>query len=319
MLVGSAYLSGMAACMELRHLRYFVAVAEEQNITRAAARLHVSQPPLSRQIRDLENELGTTLLERTRRAVRLTPAGWAFLEECYTILRQAEQAVRVARAAAGGRRGELKLGYAPGPTQEFLRELLRQLRETDADLRIELHDLTTEEMMAGLRAGTLQAALAVKPRPEALRGLVFESLREDPVVVVVAKEHRLASRRSVAVSELAAEAFVIFSRKEYPEHFAGMRELLGGPSVSLRVAEECDSGMSLFAAIEAGQGVSILSGALEPALGARLRLIPLRPAPPPNVIGLAYVAKSSSPWMKRVLSAARAVAKNQCRRPSLPA
>src|SRR5215203_5997978 len=147
MLVGSAYLSGMAACMELRHLKYFVAVAEEQNITRAAARLHVSQPPLSRQIRDLEHELGVTLLERTRRAVRLTPAGWAFLEECYAVLRQAEQAVRVARAAAGGRRGELKLGYAPGPTQEFLRELLRALRISDPDLRIDLRDLTTEEMV----------------------------------------------------------------------------------------------------------------------------------------------------------------------------
>ena len=79
--------------MELRHLRYFVAVAEEQNITRAAARLHVSQPPLSRQIRDLERELGAALLERTPRAVRLTPAGWAFLEECYTVLRHADQAV----------------------------------------------------------------------------------------------------------------------------------------------------------------------------------------------------------------------------------
>jgi DNA-binding transcriptional LysR family regulator len=308
MLLGSAYLSGMAASMELRHLKYFVAVAEEQNITRAAARLHVSQPPLSRQIRDLENELGVTLLERTRRAVRLTPAGWAFLEECYAVLKQADQAVRVARAAAGGRRGELKLGYAPGPTQEFLRELLRKLRETDPELRIELRDLTTEEMMSGLRDGKLDAALAVKPQTEALRGIVFEKLREDPLRVVMAREHRLASRRSVAVGELAAEPFVIFSRKEYPEHLEGMREMLGGPSVQLRVAEECDSGMTLFAAIEAGQGISILSRALEPAIGMRLRLIPLRPAPPPTVIGLAYVAKTAGPWAKRVLAAARLVA-----------
>lgn len=179
--------------MELRHLRYFVAVAEEQNITRAAARLHVSQPPLSRQIRDLERELGAPLLERTQRAVRLTPAGWAFLEECYTVLRHADQAVRAARAAASGRRGELKLGYAPGPTQEFLRELLKELRVSDPELRIELRDLTTEEMMAGLRARTLDAALAVKPQRAALRGLVFEMLREDPLVIAVARDHRLAS------------------------------------------------------------------------------------------------------------------------------
>ena len=312
MKVASAYFSGMAGRMELRHLKYFVAVAEEQNITRAATRLHVSQPPLSRQIRDLENELGVTLLERTRRAVRLTPAGWAFLEECYGVLRQAEQAVRVARAAAAGGRGELKLGYAPGPTQEFLRELLRELRRTDPELRIELRDLTTEEMMAGLRAGTLHAALAVKPQPAALRGLVFEKLREDPMVVVVAREHPFASRRSVPIKDLIGESFVIFSRKEYPEHVEGMRNLLGGPKVQMRVAEECDSGMTLFAAIEAGQGVSILSSALEAAIGTRLKLVPLRPAPPPNVIGLAYVAHAATPWVKRVLFAARAVATAQC-------
>lgn len=302
--------------MELRHLRYFVAVAEEQNITRAAARLHVSQPPLSRQIRDLETELGVTLLERTQRAVRLTPAGWAFLEECYTVLRHAEQAVRVARAAAGGRRGELKLGYAPGPTQEFLRELLRELRVTDPELRIELRDLTTEEMMTGLRKGTLDAALAVKPQRAALHGLVFEKLREDPLVVVMARDHRLASRRTIAMKELVAEPFVIFSRKEYPEHLEGMREMLGGPSVPMRVAEECDSGMSLFAAIEAGQGISILSSAMESVVGSRLRLVPVRPAPPPNVIGLAYVAKSTAPWVKRVLAAARSVAKGACGPPT---
>lgn len=302
--------------MELRHLRYFVAVAEEQNITRAAARLHVSQPPLSRQIRDLERELGAALLERTPRAVRLTPAGWAFLEECYTVLRHADQAVRVARAAASGRRGELKLGYAPGPTQEFLRELLRELRVTDPELRLELRDLTTEEMMAGLREGTLDAALAVKPQRAALRGLIFETVREDPLAVVLAPDHRLASRRTVAVKELAGESFVIFSRKEYPEHSEGMRDMLGKASVEMRVAEECDSGMSLFAAIEAGSGVSILSSSLEPVVGSRLKLIPLRPAPPPNVIGLAYVAKAASPWVKRVLSAARSVSKRECRAPA---
>ena len=312
MFVGEAYLRGMAACMELRHLRYFVAVAEEQNITRAAARLHVSQPPLSRQIRDLEDELGLALLERTRRAVRLTPAGWAFLEECYTVLRHADQAVRVARAAAAGGRGELKLGYAPGPTQEFLRELLRRLRASTPDLRIVLHDLSTEEMMNGLRAGEIDAALAVEPRPAALRGLTFEKLREDPQVVAVAPDHRLAARKTVAAKELVAEPLVIFSREEYPEHLEGMQEMLGR-SARLRIAEECDSGMTLFAAIEAGHGVSILSSSLAPSVGARLRLIPLRPAPPPNVIGLAYVATAKSPLLARLLNAARAVARTRDR------
>lgn len=293
--------------MELRHLRYFVAVGEEQNITRAAARLHVSQPPLSRQIRDLEAELGVTLLERTHRAVRLTPAGWAFLEECYAVLRRVDEAVRNARSAAQGGRGALKLGYAPGPTQEFLRELLRCLRSSDPGLRIELHDLTTEEMMAGLRDGRLDAALAVEPRPQALRGLVFERLREDPQVVAMARDHRLATKRSVAPKDLAGEPFIIFSREEYPEHLEGMQALVGGKKRRLKIAEECDSGMSLFAAIEAGHGVSILSESLRSAIGERLKLVPLRPAPPPNLIGLATFPKTKTPALERLLLGARQV------------
>jgi DNA-binding transcriptional LysR family regulator len=291
--------------MELRHFRYFIAVAEEQNITRAAARLRVSQPPLSRQIRDLESEIGAALFERTRRAVRLTPAGWALLDQAYAVLRQADQAVSAARAATGGGKRELRVGYAPGPTQEFLRELLRRLQAVSPPVRLRLLDLSTGEMMDGLRAGDLDAALAVKPRPAMLHGLHFEKLREDPLVVVVAPDHPLAKRRVVRLREFVREPFVTFSRKDYPEHYEGMREMLGGGTVKLKIAEETDSGMTLFAAIEAGRGVSILSSSLVGTIGTRLRMIPLRPAPPPNVIGFAYVANVRDPLLARLLAAGR--------------
>src|SRR5215475_8386666 len=110
--------------MELRHLRYFVAVAEEQNVTRAAARLRVSQPPLSRQIRDLEEELGVTLFARSAKSVRLTEEGRLFLGEARAVLQRADEAVRTVRAMAGGTAGELLLGYAPSPTVEILPPLL---------------------------------------------------------------------------------------------------------------------------------------------------------------------------------------------------
>src|SRR2546428_5308290 len=103
----------MLGGMELRHLRYFVAVAEEQNVTRAAARLHVSQPPLSRQIRDLEDELGIALFDRSAKSVRLTEAGRAFLAEARLVLQRAEDAVEMAQDVAGGKRGEIHVGYAP--------------------------------------------------------------------------------------------------------------------------------------------------------------------------------------------------------------
>jgi Transcriptional regulator len=310
-LVGLPYLSGMAV-MELRHLRYFVAVAEEQNITRAARRLNVSQPPLSRQIRDLEDELGTPLLERGQRSVRLTPAGWAFLEECYPVLRQVEQAAKAARAAGQGGCGELKLGYAPGPTQEFLPKLLRQLRGAKKAPCVELHDLTTAEMLTEVRAGRLDAALAVLPREGEMRGLVFERLKVYPWVVVMAWEHALAKRKSIRASELAGEPLVVLSRREYPEH-AEVLEAMVGKGRRLRFGVECDSGASLIAAVEAGQGVSVVATSLRPTIGARLATVPLRGAPAGNVIGVLH-RKDAGAEVKRMLEAARVVAGEGSRR-----
>src|SRR5262245_21153562 len=137
--------------MELRHLRYFVAVAEEQNVTRAAARLHVSQPPLSRQIRDLEEELGVALFTRSARSVRLTEQGRVFLLEARAVLLRVEEAVRAVRATSGGERGELRLGYAPSPTVELLPAALGAFQQAAPKVRVILHDLSSEQLTAGLR------------------------------------------------------------------------------------------------------------------------------------------------------------------------
>src|SRR6266481_8230343 len=125
LLLGLPYRAGMLARMELRHLRYFVAVAEEQNVTRAAARLHVSQPPLSRQIRDLEDELGIALFEHGAKAVRLTEAGRVFLNEARAVLQRVDEAVQTIKAVASGQRGEIHVGYAPSLTVEVLPRTLR--------------------------------------------------------------------------------------------------------------------------------------------------------------------------------------------------
>jgi len=119
------------AQMELRHLRYFVAVAEEQNVTRAAVRLHVSQPPISRQIRDLEDELGIALFNREAKTVRLTEAGRVFLTEARIILQRADDAVQMAKAVAGGKHGEIHVGYAPSLTVELLPQALKYFRESN--------------------------------------------------------------------------------------------------------------------------------------------------------------------------------------------
>ena len=154
--------------MDLRHLRYFVAVAEEQNITRAALRLHVSQPPLSRQIRNLEDDLGIALFDREAKAVRLTEAGRVFLAEARIILQRAKEAVELAKDVAGGKRGEIHVGYAPSLTVELLPRALSYFRESNPAVRVQLHDFSTQEMLRGLRDGKLHAALLVQASPKTL-------------------------------------------------------------------------------------------------------------------------------------------------------
>src|SRR5687767_9596121 len=128
MLLASVYLTGMVGRMELRHLRYFVAVAEEENVTRAAERLHVSQPPLSRQIRGLEDELGVELFERSAKSIRLTDAGRMFLTEARAVLERADQAVHAVKAIGSGVSGELNVGFAPSLAVDILPRALRQFQ-----------------------------------------------------------------------------------------------------------------------------------------------------------------------------------------------
>src|SRR5580692_1009607 len=193
------------AQMELRHLRYFVAVAEEQNITRAALRLHLSQPPLSRQIRNLEDELGIALFDHEANAVRLTEAGRVFLTEARMILRHAEKAAQMAKEVAGGRRGDIQIGYAPSLTVEILPRALRHFRKSNPGVRVQLHDLSTQEMLHGLTDGKLHAALLVRVPPKMLAGLLFEELQRHAVCVALHPSHPLARARRVGLEHVAKE------------------------------------------------------------------------------------------------------------------
>ncbi|HSY17612.1 MAG TPA: LysR family transcriptional regulator, partial [Candidatus Acidoferrales bacterium] len=235
--------------MELRHLRYFVAVAEEQNVTRAAARLHVSQPPVSRQIRNLEDELGIALFEREANAVRLTEAGRAFLTEARNLLRRAEDAVEMAKAVAGGKRGEIHVGYAPSLTVELLPRALKCFRESNPGVRVQLHDLSTQGMLHGLTVGKLQVAMLVRVPPKVLTGFIFEELLQLPVCVAMHPAHPLARARKVGLEQVAKERLVTFTLADYPEHHAWIAGLFAPLNRLPQIVEEHDSITSLIAAV----------------------------------------------------------------------
>jgi len=273
--------------MELRHLRYFVAVAEEENITRAAARLHVSQPPLSRQIQDLEADLRLKLLERTPKSIRLTEAGRVFYQEARAVLQRVDAAVATTRAVAGGQAGELQVGYAPSLTVELLPRALRSFQESSPGVKVSLHDLSTEQMLTGLRNGSLHAALMVRTTAAALRGLVFHELVTHQVCVVVHPTHRLAKRRKVSLAELAGERLIVYAKKEYPEYHESLKELFASVKRMPLAGEEHDSVTSLIAAVESGRGVAIVTEGLRCMVGDRLVLKSLSPAPKPFCVGWA--------------------------------
>lgn len=296
----------LGAGMELRHLRYFVAVAEAENVSKAALQLHVSQPGVSRQIRDLEEEIGFALLQRSAKAVRLTAAGRVFLAEARAVLQRAGEAVARARAADGASGGELHAGYAPSLTVQILPGTLRRFQDEFPNVRVVLHDLSTEEMLAQLGEKKLQVALTVRPPPRLLRGLRFEELARYALRAAVAPNHPLAGAGLLRLDQVAAEPLVAYSRKDYPEYHAMLEGLFKPAGRRLRLAGEHDSVTSLIAAVESGRGVALVPECLACMVGSRLKLIPISPALPPIPVGAIWRRGTEAERVEKFVAAARA-------------
>ncbi len=293
----------MLPTMELRHLRYFVAVAEEENVTRAAAKLHVSQPALSRQIHDLEDEMNLLLLERSAKSVRLTEAGRVFLQEARAVLQRADEAVKKARSVAGGVQGEIRVGYAPSLTIQILPRALRAFHAEFPAVRVILDDLSTEEMLAGLRAGKLHVALMVKPGKSKLHGLHFDELAQYPMCVAMPPSHPLAKLRAVPWKKLADENLVAYSKAGYPEYHEELGAIFKMVGAKMRIVEEQDGVTSLIAAVEAGRGVAFVPACIACMAGPRLKVHPADSgvlqthhsgSAPPRGNKLSWLCKNSS-------------------------
>src|SRR5712671_4290890 len=244
--------------MELRHLRYFVAVAEALNFTKASARLRVAQPALSRQMTDLEDEIGVDLMKRSPRGVTLTAEGRLFLDEVRELLKRADVSVEKVRALARGEYGELHVGYAPSPTVEILPPALAAFQKAVPRVKVLLHDLSSDELIAGLQNATLELAVMVRqPVGDETAGIQFELLRTYPLCVAMTAAHPFARLKSVSLDKLAAEPLVGLRRKDYPEYNRILDRLFAPVRATPRIAVECDSASSLITEVEAGRGVAL--------------------------------------------------------------
>jgi DNA-binding transcriptional LysR family regulator len=200
--------------LELRHLRYFVAVAEELNFSRAAERLHMAQPPLSVAIRQLEQELGTALLTRTTRDVRLTDAGSAFLDGTRSTLVELDRAVLAARRAAEGELGRLRIAFSWGARFVTLPALGQAFRGGYPDVELLTEEMWNARMPAALRSGLVD--LAVSLCPEVTDALRYETIRSERVIAIVTEDHPLAAEGEIALAALELEQFVMFPRELAP-------------------------------------------------------------------------------------------------------
>jgi DNA-binding transcriptional LysR family regulator len=255
----------MAVAMELRHLRYFLAVGEALSFTKAASQLRVAQPALSRQVQDLEEEIGVDLFKRSPRGVTLTAEGRLFLDLARDLLKRADESVDQVRSLARGDYGELQVGYAPSPTVEILPPALTAFQKAVPRVKVLLHDLSSDELIAGLQNGTLELAIMVPPAGAQVAGIQFE--------------------------KLAAEPLVALRRKDYPEFDHYLDRLFASIPAKPSIAVECDSASSLITEVEAGRGIALANTVFKLVTGKRLLYRPLTGTTEVLSVGIARATK----------------------------
>jgi len=262
--------------MELRQLKHFLTVGEERSITAAARILRLTQPALSRQIKALEEDLGTALLERGAHSVTLTPAGEVLMAETRKLLRFTDSMAEKVRAAATGE--PLRIGYAPSLAGEFLAIAIERFTQFHPRVRVSLSDCSSSEMRTGLSSGKLDLILGPPALGTEIR---WENLREYHWRLVMKSSHPLAAKKKISAEDLSGEKLLLYDREQYPEYWEKVTSYFRDNKLQAKVAGEFDGISSLLAALEAGMGVAILSDSISIQRGQRDALIarPIENAP----------------------------------------
>jgi DNA-binding transcriptional LysR family regulator len=248
--------------MELRHLRYFVAVAEELHFSRAAERVGIAQPPFSQQIRALEDEIGARLLLRTKRTVKLTAAGQAFLVEARKTLALSEQALQTARRAARGEVGKLAVGFVSSAVYGKFAGVFGRMRDRFPDVALTLQELTSEQQVKAVTASQIDVGLL---RPPVMAGdsLALRAIETEPLVAALPSEHPLAQETTISLQAMAGESFLLVPRQLGPGFYDQVIGYCARAGFAPRVVQEASTAQTIVSLIAGGMGVSVVPASLQ--------------------------------------------------------
>lgn len=259
--------------LELRHLRYFTAVARELSFSRAAQQLHIAQPPLSRQIRSLEEELGAELIDRSSRPLRLTPAGRFFQAQALQLLdRMAEVQAATARIA-GGTRTWFGLGFVPSTLYGALPEVIRRFREAQPEVELSLFEMTTVQQIEALKSGRIDVGFGRLQIDD--DAVVGELVREEPVVAALPTNHRLLRHKSVTLAKLAAEPLLLYPAKPRPSYADQVLEMFRSRGLTPVVALETNEVQTAIGLVVAGIGYALVPRSVQALDRAGVVYVPL--------------------------------------------
>jgi len=247
--------------MELRHLRYFVAVAEELSFTRAAKRMNIAQPPLSQQIRQLEDELGLRLLHRTRRRVEISDAGRVFLERARRILREIDEAAIQAQRAQRGETGSISIGFFEYISYTFLPPILRDFRKNFPGVELQLRWIPVIGQADALRRGEIDVSF-LRPVSD-FAGISTVRLLKEPFVLAVPSEHRLAARDAVSLEECALEPFVLYEQRAAPDFHSTILRMCGAAGFTPRMMLEIGQIHTALGVVSSGSALAFLPSSMQ--------------------------------------------------------
>jgi DNA-binding transcriptional LysR family regulator len=244
--------------MELRHLRYFIAVAEELHFGRAAKRLNISQPPLSQQIMQLEKEIGVRLFDRIKRHVEITPAGMVFLEEARRIMVLSEEAVRRTIRADKGEIGRLAVGYIGSANYSVLPQVIREFRKRFPDVDLSLAELNTSNQIEALREGRIHVGFMRPPRGIENEDLSVEPVFREPLMVAIPRNHHIRGETSIPLRMLAKESFIMIPRHRGTAYFDYIIALCQKEGFSPRIVLEASQFHTIIGLVAAEIGIAIV-------------------------------------------------------------